>query len=220
MNRKRIASCIDHTLLKPNAGFTHINQICREANIFGFHSVCVNPWLVKEAAKNLNNSPVKICSVAGFPLGANTTMVKLKEIETCLHDGATEIDMVMNIGLFKDGKLKEIVNEFKEAKKNTEDAILKIIIETSLLTKDEIVTASKAVDASGAEFVKTSSGHNGTGATVENIILIKNAVGPETLIKASGGIKSLKQVQDMLNAGANRIGTSSSIIIMEEIPMT
>ena len=91
MNRKRIASCIDHTLLKPNAGFTHINQICREANIFGFHSVCVNPWLVKEAAKNLNNSPVKICSVAGFPLGANTTMVKLKEIETCLHDGATEI---------------------------------------------------------------------------------------------------------------------------------
>ena len=147
-------------------------------------------------------------------------MIKLKEIETCLNDGASEIDMVMNIGLFKDGKLKEVDNEFKEAKKNAENAILKIIIETALLTKDEIVTASKAVEASGADFVKTSTGFNGAGATVANIILIKNSVDPKILIKASGGIKSSIQVQNMLNVGAHRIGTSSSIIIMEEIPMT
>ena len=118
MNRKQIASCIDHTLLKPNAGFSDINQLCKEAHTFGFYSVCVNPWLVKEAANNLKNSPVKICSVAGFPLGTNTSMIKLKEIETCLNDGASEIDMVMTIGFFKDRKLKAVINEFKEAKKN------------------------------------------------------------------------------------------------------
>ena len=162
---------------------------------------------------------MKICSVVGFPLGANTTRVKLNEIETCLHDGANEIDMVMNIGLFKDGKLKAVSNEFKEAKNIAADVILKIIIETALLTKDEIITASKVVEESGAQFVKTSTGFNGLGATAENIFLINNSVGPKTLIKASGGVKSLKQVQKMLGAGANRIGTSSSIIIMEEIPM-
>ena len=220
MNRKLIASCIDHTLLKPNAGFSDINQLCREAHKFRFHSVCVNPWLVKEAAKNLKNSPVIICSVAGFSLGANTSKVKLKEIETCLKDGASEIDMVMNIGFFKDRKLKAVANEFEEAKKMTADAILKIIIETSLLSKDEIVTACKTVEASGADFVKTSTGFSGTGATVENIILIQNTLGSETLIKASGQINTLEHVQNMLDAGANRIGTSSSIIIMNEIPMT
>jgi deoxyribose-phosphate aldolase len=143
VNRKLIASCIDHTLLKPNAGFSDINQLCKEAHTIGFHSVCINPWLVKEAANNLKNSSVIICSVSGFPLGTNTTKVKLTEIETCLKDGASEIDMVMNIGFFKDRKLKAVANEFKEAKKMTADAILKIIIETSLLTKDEIVTACK-----------------------------------------------------------------------------
>ena len=220
MNRKLIASCIDHTLLKPNTGSFEINQLCKEAHTFGFHSVCVNPWLVKEATKNLKSSSVTICSVAGFPLGTNTSVVKLKEIETCLNDGASEIDMVMNIGLFKDGKLKEVAKEFKEAKKMTEDAILKIIIETSLLTTDEIVSASKTVEASGADFVKTSTGYHGVGATVANVTLIHNTVGSKTRIKASGQINTLKQVQDMLDAGANRIGTSSGIIIMNEIPMT
>ena len=220
MNRKLIANYVDHTLLKPNTGASEINQLCKEAHTFGFYSVCVNPWLVKEATNNLKNSPVKICSVAGFPLGANTSLIKLKEIETCLNDGASEIDMVMNIGLFKDGELRKVANELKEAKKMTADAILKIIIETSLLTTEEIVTASKTVEASGADFVKTSTGYHGVGATVENVTLIHNTVGSETEIKASGQINTLKQVQNMLKAGANRIGTSSSIIIMNEIPLT
>ena len=117
MTNKLIASCIDHTLLKPDVGLLQLHQLCKEAHTFGFHSVCVNPYMVKEATKYLKNSPVQICSVAGFPLGANTTMAKLMEIETCLNDGASEIDMVMNIGLFKDRKLKAVAKEFKEAKK-------------------------------------------------------------------------------------------------------
>ena len=220
MNKKLIADSIDHTLLKPDAGLSQIHKLCAEAITYGFHAICVNPCLVKEATNYLINSSVQICSVVGFPLGTNTSTIKLREIDTCLNDGANEIDMVMNIGHFKDKKLKEIAEEFKEAKKITTDTILKIIIETSLLTKGEIITASKVVEASGADFVKTSTGFIGSGATVENVLLIKNSVGPRTLIKASGGIKSLKEVQNMLDAGANRIGTSSGIIIMEEIPIT
>ena len=219
MNRKQIANCIDHTLLKPNAGLADINQLCREAQNYGFHSVCINPYLVKDTGNYLKNHLVQICSVVGFPFGASTSEVKLFEIETLLNYGIDEVDMVMNIGMFKDKNLQSVENELKNAKRIVGEKIIKIIIETSLLTKDEIVTASKVVEASGADFIKTSTGCSGQGATVENILLINNSVGSETKIKASGGINSLKQLQAMLDAGANRIGTSSSVFIMEEIPL-
>tara|TARA_B100000315_G_C14370824_1_gene492870 strand:- start:226 stop:804 length:579 start_codon:yes stop_codon:yes gene_type:complete len=190
-----------------------------EANTFGFHSVCISPYLVKYTSKLLKNNLVQISSVVGFPLGASTSEVKLFEIETLLNYGTDEVDMVMNIGMFKDKNWKSVENEFKDAKRIVGDKIIKIIIETSSLTKDEIVTASKMVEASGADFVKTSTGFSGQGATVDNIHLINDSIGSETKIKASGGINSLKQLQKMLDAGANRIGTSSSVFIMEEIPL-
>ena len=219
MNKKIISSCIDHTLLKPDVSFSQINQLCQEARKYDFHSVCVNPSLIKETTKHLKSTPVKICSVVGFPLGANLSTSKLMEIETCLNIGANEIDMVMNIGLFKDGKLKIVSKELKESKQLTGNNILKIIIETSLLTKEEIITASKMVETSGADFIKTSTGFSSAGATTENVLLIRNSVGPEILIKASGGIKSLSQAQAMLDAGASRIGTSSGVRIMKEISL-
>ena len=219
MNKKIIPSCIDHTLLKPDVSFSQINQLCQEARKYDFHSVCVNPSLIKETTKHLKSTPVKICSVVGFPLGANISTSKLMEIETCLNIGASEIDMVMNIGLFKDGKLKIVSKELKESKQLTGNNILKIIIETSLLTKEEIITASKMVETSGADFIKTSTGFSSAGATTENVLLIRNSVGPEILIKASGGIKSLSQAQAMLDAGASRIGTSAGVRIMKEISL-
>ena len=219
MNKKIIASCIDHTLLKPDVSFSQINQLCQEARKYDFHSVCVNPSLIKETTKHLKSTPVKICSVEGLPMGANISTTKLMEIETCLNIGASEIDMVMNIGLFKDGKLKIVSKELKESKQLTGNNILKIIIETSLLTKEEIITASKMVETSGADFIKTSTGFSSAGATTENVLLIRNSVGPEILIKASGGIKSLSQAQAMLDAGASRIGTSAGVRIMQEISL-
>ncbi len=219
MNNKIIASCIDHTLLKPDASISKINQLCQEARIYDFHSVCVNPSLIKETTKHLKNTPVNICSVVGFPLGANISTSKLMEIETCINVGASEIDMVMNIGLFKSGKLKIVSKELKEAKQLTGDKIIKIIIETSLLTKEEIITASKMVEISGADYIKTSTGFSSEGATTENILLIKNSVGPGILVKAAGGITSLSQTQAMLDAGASRIGTSASVRIMKEISL-
>jgi len=219
VNRKLIARYIDHTLLKPDVGLSQINLLCNEAMTYNFHSVCLSPYFVKEAAMLLINSPVQICTVVSFPLGTSTTKIKCYEIEACLKDGANEIDMVMNIGVFKEGNLKAVEQELKEAKKNVGDKILKIIIETSLLTNNEIVSASKIVETSGADFVKTSTGFIGTGASIENVCLIKKAISPKIQIKASGGIKSLKQFEKMQFAGANRIGTSNSIIIMGEIPL-
>ena len=219
MDKKNIANYIEHTLLKPEVCPSHIKQLCQEALTYDFHAVCVNPSLVKWVHKYLKGSPVNTCSVAGFPLGATTTTTKLIEIETCLNDGASEIDMVMNIGLFKYGDLKTVANELKAVRQITTNKILKIIIETPLLSKSEIVTASKIVEASGADFIKTSTGFNGIDTTTENIRLIQSTIKSGLMIKASGGIKSLQQVKKVLAAGANRIGTSAGIIIMEEIPL-
>ena len=219
MNRETIASYIDHTLLKPDADISHIKAHCEDALTYGFHAICTYPFLIKSASQILKNSKVKICSVAGFPLGTNSSDSKLSEIENCLKHGANEIDMVMNIGLFKIGNYRVVEHEITEAKKMIEQNVLKIIIETSALTKNEIVSASKLAEGSGANYIKTSTGFHTEGASEKNIQLIKKSIKPKTRIKASGGIKSLKQVKKMLNAGADRIGTSSGIIIMKEIPL-
>ena len=216
MTQEFLAGTIDHTLLKPHADSHQIAQLFEEAIHFGFHSVCVNPSRVEEANSFLKDYQVQVCSVVGFPLGASTTRSKLYEVEYCLQKGASEIDMVMNIGFFKDGNLDYVADEIVQIVNSSSGNILKVIIETNLLNDDEISQASKLVEDSGAQFVKTSTGFYGSGATPDLVQLIRSTVRPETGIKASGGIKTLDQVEKLIDAGANRIGTSSAVIIMKE----
>ena len=216
MTQEFLAGTIDHTLLKPHADSHQISQLFEEAIHFGFHSVCVNPSRVEEANSFLKDYQVQVCSVVGFPLGASTTRSKLYEVEYCLQKGVSEIDMVMNIGFFKDGNLDYVADEIVQMVNSASCNILKVIIETNLLNEDEISQASKLVEDSGAQFVKTSTGFYGSGATPDLVQLIRSTVRPETGIKASGGIKTLAQLEELMDAGADRIGTSSAVIIMKE----
>ena len=216
MTQEFLAGTIDHTLLKPDAKSHQFTQLFEEAAHYGFHSVCVNPSRVEEANNFLKDYQVQVCSVVGFPLGASTTRSKLYEVEYCLQKGVSEIDMVMNIGFFKDGNLDYVADEIVQIVNSSSGNILKVIIETNLLNDDEISQASKLVEDSGAQFVKTSTGFCGRGATPDLVQLIRSAVRPETGIKASGGIKTLEQLEALIDAGANRIGTSSGVIIMKE----
>ena len=216
MTQEFLAGIIDYTLLKPNADSHQFTQLFEEAIHYGFHSVCVNPCQVEKANNFLKDYQVQVGSVVGFPLGASTTSTKLQETESCIQAGAIEIDMVMNIGFFKDGNLDYVADEIVQIVNSASGNILKVIIETNLLNDDEICQASKLVEDSGAQFVKTSTGFWGSGATPELVRLIRSVVCPETGIKASGGIKTLKQVEEIIGAGANRIGTSSGVIIMKE----
>ena len=216
MTQEFLAGTIDHTLLKPHADSHQIAQLFEEAIHFGFHSVCVNPSRVEEANSFLKDYQVQVCSVVGFPLGASTTRSKLYEVEYCLQKGVSEIDMVMNIGFFKDGHLDYVADEIVQIINSSSGNILKVIIETNLLNDDEISQASKLVEDSGAQFVKTSTGFYGSSVTPDLVQLIRSTVRPETGIKASGGIKTLDQVEKLIDAGANRIGTSSAVIIMKD----
>jgi len=218
MDSLQIANCIDHTLLKPGATSEMINALCSSAIEHKFHSVCINPSRVQQATEYLSSSKVKVCSVIGFPLGATSTVSKLQELEFCILNGAREIDMVINIGYFIDGKLGYVSDEISKVVTNAPGIIVKAIIETALLNNDEIIKVSKLVEESGAHFVKTSTGYTKPGATTKIINLIRNSVNSEMGIKASGGINSLKQLKELLLAGANRIGTSSGINIMNELP--
>ena len=217
MDLLQISNCIDHTLLKPGATSEMINALCSSAIEHNFYSVCINPSRVQQATEYLSSSKVKICSVIGFPLGATSTVSKLQELEFCILNGAREIDMVINIGYFIDGKLGYVSDEISKVVTNAPGIIIKAIIETALLNNDEIIKASQLVEESGVHFVKTSTGYSKPGATTKIINLIRNSVNSEMGIKASGGINSLKQVKELLLAGANRIGTSSGINIMNEL---
>ena len=216
MTQEFLAGIIDYTLLKPHADSHQFTQLFEEAIHYGFHSVCVNPCQVEKANNFLKDYQVQVGSVVGFPLGASTTSTKLQETESCIQAGAVEIDMVMNIGFFKDGNLDYVADEIVQIVNSASGNILKVIIETNLLNDDEISQASKLVEDSGAQFVKTSTGFYGSGATPDLVQLIHSTVRPETGIKASGGIKTLDQVEKLIDAGANRIGTSSAVIIMKE----
>ena len=218
MNSLQIANCIDHTLLKAGTTGEMISALCSSAIKHNFHSVCINPSRIQQATEYLSSSKVKVCSVIGFPLGTTSTALKLQELEFCILKGATEIDMVINIGYFKDGKLGYVSKEISKIVMNAPGIIIKAIIETALLNNEEIIEASKLVEDSGAHFVKTCTGYSKPGATAEIIKLIRTSVNSEMGIKASGGINSLKQVKRLLFAGANRIGTSSAINIMNELP--
>ena len=219
--RKEIANLIDHTLLKPDATKHDIKRLCQEAVDYGFWSVCINPSFVPFAASILQNTGVKICSVVGFPLGANTPEVKAFEAEKAIRDGANEIDMVINIGALKSADYellnRDIEGVVKQGVHNHKDTLVKVIIETGLLTNEEMALACKLVKESGANFVKTSTGLNSRGVIVEDVIFIRKIVGPEFGIKASGGIRTYKNVVKLVEAGANRIGTSSGVSIINEI---
>lgn len=214
----KYANYIDHTLLRSDALTSDIKKLCQEAIKYEFFSVCVNPCYIKIAKKYLKNSSVKVCSVIGFPLGANTSKTKVYEAKQAIKDGVDEIDVVINIAKLKEKKYryleKELNDIVKIAKGNT---IVKAIIETCLLTKEEIKIACEIVYASGVDYVKTSTGFSKYGATIEDVELIKEVCKDKMLIKASGGINDFNKMKELIAAGANRIGTSHSVQIMQEI---
>lgn len=211
------ARFVDHTLLKANAREPEIDQLCKEAIENQFFAVCVNPYFVGRAVENLKNSSVQVATVCDFPLGASTKQALLKETEISLEQGATEIDVVLNIGALKDGKTTYIKELFSAQKALCKDRLLKVILEVCLLNDDEIKLACKLSQDSGADFVKTSTGFSTGGATIEAVTLMRKTVGPSMGVKASGGIKSLKQAEAMVEAGASRLGLSSSLSIINEI---
>jgi len=213
-----IAGLIDHTLLRPEATSSQIEQLCQEATSLGFATVFVNPFWVNFCHKLLKNTKVKIGSVVGFPLGATTTKIKIFETENEIKEGATEIDMVMNVGAFKEKKFRLVEDEINSIKKICgEGIILKVIIEAGLLTDEEKREAALIVKNSGADFVKTNTGLGTGGATAEDVKLIREKVGPDFGVKASGGIRDYQTVWKLIEAGANRIGTSASVKIMQEM---
>ncbi|GEN52021.1 deoxyribose-phosphate aldolase [Halobacillus faecis] len=212
---QNLAKMIDHTQLKPDTAKDKITQICEEAKENNFASVCVNPHWVSYCAELLDGTDVKVCTVIGFPLGATTKETKAFETKQAIEKGATEVDMVINIGELKSGN-KELVQQDIEAvvREAEGKAIVKVIIETSLLTEDEKVVACELAKAAGADFVKTSTGFSGGGATVEDISLMRKTVGPDMGVKASGGVRDYEGAKAMIEAGATRIGASSGIAIV------
>lgn len=211
-----LAAIIDHTILRPDATEADVEQFCAEALQWKFASVCVNPLNVPRVAAALRGSSVKTCSVVGFPLGATSTDLKRREVEWVVAEGATEVDMVISIGTLKSVGASPIGAEVSALKVACGAALLKVILETALLTDEEIVAASLAAKAAGADFVKTSTGFTQKGATVEAVALMRRTVGPDVGVKASGGIRSFVEAMAMIEAGANRIGTSRGIALMRE----
>ena len=205
---------IDHTLLKQDAQPEQIVQLCEEAKEFHFMSVCVNPGYVPLAARCLEGSDVKVCTVIGFPLGMNLTKTKVEEAETCIKMGADEIDMVINVGMLKAGHDDYVKEEIRLLKEVAGSKVLKVMIETCLLTDEEKVKACLLSKEAGADFVKTSTGFSTGGATVHDVALMRKTVGPEMGVKARGGVRTHEDLLAMVEAGANRIGTSNGTKII------
>jgi deoxyribose-phosphate aldolase len=216
---RQIASMIDHTLLKPEATHDQVAQLCFEARKFNFASVCVNPTHVKLCAQLLKGSSVKVCTVIGFPLGATATEVKAFEASQALDEGATEIDMVINIGALKAKDYETVLNDIRAVVRtgHAKAALVKVILETALLTDEEKIAACLLCREAGADFVKTSTGFGPGGATAEDVALMRKVVGAQIGVKASGGIRSLDDTQQMIKAGATRIGASAGVKIMGEL---
>ncbi|MCR8853076.1 deoxyribose-phosphate aldolase [Lysinibacillus fusiformis] len=212
---QNFARMIDHTLLKAEATKEQIEKLCAEAKQFNFASVCVNPTWVKQSSELLKGSEVLVCTVIGFPLGANTPAVKAFEVKDAIANGANEVDMVINIGALKDKNYDLVQADIAavvEAAKGS--ALVKVIIESCLLTDEEKVKACELAVAAGADYVKTSTGFSTGGATAADIALMRKTVGPDLGVKASGGVRSLEDMKSMVEAGATRIGASSGVAIM------
>jgi deoxyribose-phosphate aldolase len=212
-----VARLIDHTLLKPDASAAEIAQLCREAREYHFASVCVNSTNVPLCADLLKGSDVAVCTVVGFPLGASPPEVKAYEAQLAIQNGASEIDMVMNIGALKSRDVKALYNDIATVVKSchAHNVMCKVILETSKLTDEEKVIASQVSKMAGADFVKTSTGFGGGGATAEDISLMRKVVGPDIGVKASGGVRNLQDAKAMVKAGATRIGASAGVAIVK-----
>lgn len=213
-----IAKTIDHTILKPTATSEQIKELCAEARANKFASVCVNPRWVSLVAKELSGSDVAVCTVIGFPLGANTREIKVKETELAIQQGAQEVDMVIDIASLKSGDYKSLEEDIRAVVKTAGKAVVKVIIETCFLNNEEKRIACEAAMKAGAHFVKTSTGFGTGGATADDVRLMRKVVGETMRVKASGGIRSYHDAIAMLEAGADRIGTSSGVAIVSELP--
>ncbi|MFZ1080943.1 MAG: deoxyribose-phosphate aldolase [Candidatus Kryptoniota bacterium] len=222
MSAKELAGMIDHTLLKPETTPEEVEQICKEAVEYKFASVCINPGYVVLATSKLKNSLVKVCSVIGFPLGATTTKSKVYEAEEAISNGAQEVDMVINVGRLKAGDYEYVGNEIDTvvSAAHSKTAVVKVIIETCLLTDDEKEKACLLAKDAGADFVKTSTGFSKGGATAADVALMRKVIGPSMGVKASGGIRSYYDAAIMVQNGATRIGTSSGVKIILEVKKT
>lgn len=214
-----IAGWIDHTLLKPEATAAQIRTLCDEARQYNFASVCINPAFVPLAAGLLQGSAVMVCTVVGFPLGATLPAQKVFEALSCINNGAVEIDMVLNIGALKGQAYGQVLNEIQSVAQiaHNQRAIVKVILETALLTRQEKIIACLISKAAGADFVKTSTGFGPGGATVEDVDLMRRVVGTELDVKAAGGIRTLADARAMIQAGASRLGASAGVKIIKEV---
>jgi deoxyribose-phosphate aldolase len=217
-NQTSIADWIDHTLLKPEATPGQVEQLCRETLEFNFAAVCINPIYVNLCASLLRESSVKVCTVIGFPLGATPTRVKVAETRACLEMGAREIDMVLPVGLLRAGLLESVSEDIQAVCEtaHAQNAILKVIFENALLDNTQKIQACLLCLDAGADFVKTSTGFGPGGATLADVELMRRVVGPEMGVKAAGGVRSLADARAFLSAGANRLGTSAGVKIMQE----
>ncbi len=214
MTKHEILACVDHTLLKPEATWAQIEQLCNDAVQYKTASVCIQPCFVEKAAHYLKGK-VKVCTVIGFPLGANTTQMKVQEAKQALLNGCDEFDMVINIGRLKMGDVAYVENEIAEIKKAVGDKVLKVIIETCILTDAEKEKMCEVVVNAGADYIKTSTGFSSGGATPSDIKLFAKCINGKCKIKAAGGIKSVSDMENFIKLGASRLGTSSAIKIFE-----
>ena len=212
-----VAALIDHTLLKPEATESDIRKVCAEARQYGFASVCVNPCWVRLVAEELAGCATRACAVVGFPLGANTMEIKAAETAAAIRDGAQEIDMVLNVGELRGGNADAVQADIGTVVEAAHacGAIVKVILETALLSDPQKVAACELAKAAGADFVKTSTGFGSAGATVEDVALMRRTVGPSMGVKASGGVRTLEDLKKMVAAGASRVGASASVKIVE-----
>ena len=211
----KINQYIDHTLLKPESRQDQIDKLIREAKTYNFASVCINPTWVSYAAKALEGTDIKVCTVIGFPLGATTSAVKAFETKDAISHGADEVDMVINIGQAKSGHFAFVEEDIRAVVEASGDKLVKVIIETCLLTDKEKIKACQAAVAAGADFVKTSTGFSTAGARLDDVRLMRQTVGPDVGVKAAGGTRSLENAQSFIEAGSTRIGTSAGVTIME-----
>ena len=214
---REIARMIDHTLLKPNATKEEVIQLCEEAKTYCFASVCINPSYVTLASKELKGSPVRVCTVVGFPLGATTTRTKVYETDEAVYNGADEIDMVINVGALKAKDYRIVLEDIQGVVLAAHKCLVKVILETCLLNEEEKIAGCVLAKAAGADFVKTSTGFEKGGATLEDVALMRRMVGSDMGVKASGGVRSLEGAKKMIESGANRIGASASVAIVSGV---
>jgi len=215
---KNLACYIDHTLLKPEAALKDIEKLCAEARAHDFYAVCVNGSWVAQARHFLQGCDVKVATVVGFPLGATDSDTKRFETEAAIDNDAQEIDVVMNIGRLKDGDNAYVLRELRDVVEAAEERPVKVILETCLLTREEKIRACRIVLDAGAQFVKTSTGFNTAGATIEDVMLLREIVGEKFGVKASGGIRDARTALAMIEAGATRLGSSNGVVIVRSMP--